>query len=611
MSSKIFRILLSLIIALYLGFGTFELGKFITADEHYWIYERIPAYFDALQASKWKKMLISDKPGVTLALVSGTVLFFSEHPEKHCQEQPDRTITCDTARSETLLTAFRLPILIVNALLLILLCLTLRRLTAERIALLTTLLMATSPTLLGISQISNPDALLWSTGALAFFAYLTWLKTEAKRYLLLASLALGFALLTKYAALVLLPFTLLALFLFFLFESPSEKTTLPKNLRYHLFTWFLFVLGALLVATLFLPTILTHPTFFFTSLAAGFPHFNTSSLWGVNFGLVLIFGDIFLNQARLFQMIRTLWLKHPYVLLRPFPLILLVLGLITVHHLFPHWDIFSSIPFDIKDLSNARYYTTPPNFWETILLEWTPLLFTLTPITLLGLLVAWFQASKKKTDIYRFEIILLSLIVLGYTLILIVANTLATPRYLILLYPLVALIAAIGLSYILTRLIKRYPFKLTHTLFWIIFFLITSLSLVFSRPYFLDYTNFLLPEERTLTDAWGQGGFAAATFLNQLPDAQHLTVWSDYYGVCEFFVGRCLTAYTFDPTLIRPDYYVLTRRGQIRFLSRADRWERLSGLRATDYYNRPDPDWQLLIHGNPENFIKVFRVHQE
>ena len=110
-------------------------------------------------------------------------------------------------------------------------------------------------------------------------------------------------------------------------------------------------------------------------------------------------------------------------------------------------------------------------------------------------------------------------------------------------------------------------------------------------------------------DAWGYGGYEAAQYLNSLPDAQQLTVWIDYYGVCEFFVGKCLSAYTFDPSIIQPDYYVLTRRGQIRYISRADRWERLSGLTAYKYYNA-NSEWLLAIDNRLGNFIKVVKVEK-
>ncbi len=113
-----------------------------------------------------------------------------------------------------------------------------------------------------------------------------------------------------------------------------------------------------------------------------------------------------------------------------------------------------------------------------------------------------------------------------------------------------------------------------------------------------------------MTDAWGYGGYEAAEYLNALPDAKNLTAWSDYYGFCEFFVGKCLTAYNFDKNTISPDYYVLTRRGRIRYWSRYETWEKNSGLVAYKYYDTTNPVWELLIDNNKQNYVRVFKVEK-
>lgn len=610
MSPTIFRYALALIISVYIGFGTFHIGQFITADEHYWIYERIPAYFQAWHQKKWKKTLINDKPGISLAVVSGPALLFFEHPNKHCEEQPNKIILCKTEQSEALLRAFRLPLIFTNALLLIALCLTLRRFVSERIALLATILTATSPILLGISQISNPDALLWSTGALTLSSYLAWLKTEERKYLLFASIALGSTLLTKYATLTLLPFSLLALLLFFLFEKDEpNESRLPTHLRKHLLAWFLLPIGAVIMFALFVPITMMRPASIIKTIASGFPNFTLLPITLAGGIFLFVLSDILLNRSRVFCLIKRHWNKHLVWYLSPLPLLLLTCVLIFSRFFLPDWDIFSKIPFDVKDITNARYYTTLPHFWERLILEWNPLIFTLTPLTLIGLCTAWILTTTKRSAAYRFEITLFSLIIFLYILTLIFGNTLATPRYLVLLYPFVAIIAAIGLDHFITHYSQRFPgFPQVTVMFLGCCLLISLHPLLISRPYFLNYANPILPQSSLISDAWGQGGYAAAAYLNSLPQATEITVWSDYYGVCEFFVGKCLTAYNFDRTTVVPQYFILTRRGGIRFLSRTDLWERRSGLQAASYYERNDPEWELQINGKPGNAIRVFKV---
>ena len=112
------HISLVFIFSAYFFFGTQHLGQFVTADEHYWVYERIPQYWEALIEGNWKKTFINDKPGVTLALVSGIGLLFEPQPEKHFYENSDRTLVYDIEGTESLYRTFRIPLLIANAILL-------------------------------------------------------------------------------------------------------------------------------------------------------------------------------------------------------------------------------------------------------------------------------------------------------------------------------------------------------------------------------------------------------------------------------------------------------------------------------------------------------------
>ena len=165
-------------------------------------------------------------------------------------------------------------------------------------------------------------------------------------------------------------------------------------------------------------------------------------------------------------------------------------------------------------------------------------------------------------------------------------------------------LAAMGFWYVSERTVlqgRRY---------WMTAIVIVSsiVSMICIQPFYFNYTNNLLSKQSILSDAWGFGGYEAAQYLNSLPRAQDITVWADYYGVCEFFVGKCVTAYTFDKEVIQPDYYVLTRRGNIRYGSRFETWERINGMTASTHYDDPDPAWQLLIDKHPGNYIKVVKV---
>ena len=596
------KFLLVLVLFGYLAFGLHHLTQFVTADERYWVYERIPQYWEALATGNWKKTFINDKPGVTLALVSGIGLVFEPHPEKHFREQDDRILSYDTAHTEHLYFAFRLPILIMSALLLVLLFFLITKLSGPWVALTTVTLSAFSPILLGISQIVNPDALLWSCGAIAIFSSFALLRFEEKKYLALTIVFTAFAILSKYVAIILLPFYL-ALAVFRFLTTTASPEHLHTLLKKDLVSFLLITFGSLALACLFLPALLIDRKYLFEFIMT-VP--DKEVLAGIAvFFLTLLFLDTWCwkNKLLFFFRNRLSLLAQALPVLGLF-FILLLGGLIIARTFFPAWSIFSQIAFDLKDLSDARYYTDVPNFFEAFLLEWNPLVFSLTPITLIGFFILLFTFFHPKNRANSFVPVAILFFFLTYTVLLIYSNILSTPRYSIMLYPLFAYLAALGFHH----LAKSIPWPYAKPLVFLIVAVGSLGSLALSAPFYFNYTNTLLPKTALIQDAWGYGGYEAAQYLNTLPDAENLTVWADYYGVCEFFVGKCLTAYTFDQAKVHPDYYVLTRRGKARYLSRAPRWERLSGLTAYQYYGMPHPDWELYIGDRPGNFIRVVKV---
>ncbi len=89
----------------FFAFGLFHLAKFETTDEHLWKYGRIKQYWQALKNTNWEKTYINDKPGVTVALISGIGLIFEPEPETHKITDPAETAgglfeVFDTSRTE-------------------------------------------------------------------------------------------------------------------------------------------------------------------------------------------------------------------------------------------------------------------------------------------------------------------------------------------------------------------------------------------------------------------------------------------------------------------------------------------------------------------------------
>jgi hypothetical protein len=298
---------------------------------------------------------------------------------------------------------------------------------------------------------------------------------------------------------------------------------------------------------------------------------------------------------------RSIWLLRAI----PFILAFLFLYLIIGRNLFPYWELFENVPFDIKKFQYLDDLGLSANLQQKILLTLNPLVFSLPPVVLFLTIFSWLQASFKKNSSYFFHIFSLSVFIFSFYAAYIAMDIAAIVRYSILIFPLVSFLAALGLWQLSLRF-KGNDEK--NRIFLTFLLMILSLiSLISIKPFYFNYSNALLPKSSIISDAWGYGGYQAAEFLNGLPDSENLTIWSDYYGVCEFFKGKCLTDYDLLTGKYSIDYYVLTRRGKIRYLQNPSKWMPENGVKALPYYDRTDPVWELEIDDRPDNYIKIFK----
>lgn len=606
------HIILFFILSLYLFFGLQHLGKFITADEHYWVYERIPQYWSSISEGNWKKTSINDKPGVTLALVSGMGLLYDPHPETICTETVTAVTDCDTVRAEKTLFAFRLPILLINALLLIYIWYCLSKLYDKRTALYAISFIALSPILIGMTQIVNPDSLLWSFGTAALLSFMILLKQRERKFIFFSGILLGFAILSKYTASFLLPFFIFLIIADIFLRKSNFPETLKKNILENIFfslSVFLIGIAVMLIA---LPAIWFRPSILGNLLAGGEAYFSIAPF----LTLLLLFTVAFFSKTKIISAVLNFTKKiRVFLTLEKIVSILFLVifvSLIVGRIAFPEWEIFAKIPFDLKDLysSDKPDKTYFPNTVASIFLELNPLIFSVVPIVLVLLigrfLLTIFLPSDEYTKNGKFENFSFLFYFFFFLIAILLSEILATPRYLILLYPILSILAA-------TTLTENIQFLKNHHLFIGKYLapaiiLLLAISVFSSQPFYFNYTNSLLPKEKIIHSAWGYGGYEAAQYLNSLPNAQNLLVWSDYYGVCEFFKGRCV-AIEYKAAAGQPfDYAILSHRGRNLYRPEHITWTKKKNLQMSAAYADQNPAWSLLIDERPENFIKVVKV---
>ncbi|HIE16270.1 MAG TPA: glycoside hydrolase family 28 protein, partial [Bacteroidales bacterium] len=145
----------------------------------------------------------------------------------------------------------------------------------------------------------------------------------------------------------------------------------------------------------------------------------------------------------------------------------------------------------------------------------------------------------------------------------------------------------------------------------IIIIFIQGISVYLSSPYYFNYQNIFLPQKFVLTDSWSYGIFEATQYLNSLPDARNMTIWSDRKAACYYFVGNCIMSRKIDANKQLPDYFIVTRRGVLRH-----------HFKWSDIFTAPysvdtiysdkilsNPLWQFNILDRRENYIKIIDAH--
>jgi hypothetical protein len=607
-------LLLLLPLAVYFYFGLTHLTQFETADEHYWMYSctnnnnywennnsRIWRYWDALKRGDWKMTRINDKPGITLAYVSG----IGSYLKKDLDEQIFFGTTAPLSKidkAEKVNFYFRLPLLIFNGLFSLVLFYLIKKLTKrDWLALLATTFILLSPILLGISQIVNPDSLLWLFSFSALLAFLIFLEEKTKKYAILTALFLGLALLSKYSSIILVPFFFVVM-LANLFENIGREKTedVTKTIKKYAFAYFAIIFGALLVYAVLLPDNLVN-----------FEHFMKGSLgfkgmqafFGIIFGLnLLILLDAFFLKSKVFLAFarNLVWAEKlfQFLVLVALPVIFATIIANTLVG-NDYLELFR-FPFD----SPAGTIFRKLDDWQIFLMQFQPLLFSLSPFVLIALGYAWVRNIGKSE--FRWVVFVFSFFVLVIMLASVQQKIILSVRYSIMLYPVILTLAAVGI-YQIFSLEKRKTLFRTGVFLAVV--LVGIFTLGKTSPFYFNYTNFLLPEKHSTTDAWGYGGYEAAQYLNALPGAETYRIWADYNGVCVFFNGFCeANNGTMEGILERErkknrvpefDYFISTRRGK---MLGAKVWSELEAQYSLKL------DYEYFINNDPNNFIKIYKV---
>lgn len=619
----VFLVLLSTLITFF-SFGFYHLGKFETTDEHLWKYDRIPQYWQALKEKNWSETYINDKPGVTVALISGIGLLSEPDPTLNQKISPKNSTesklfeSYNYQQSEITNFNFRLPILIFATLsLLAFFYFAFLAFDSYPLALLITVLTATNPILLGISQIINPDSFFWIFGGLSFLSYLSFLKTQKKWLLIASGVLVGFSLLSKYTAFIL--FVLFAITVFG--KTIFQKEDLVKKFNWkilarHLCELILIFIISNLIFAMFLPAVFLNPDYLFKGISQflSFKIILVGLILIASFSLFLSWKKDFLGQIA----VKISQKKSPILLFS-----LLFLSILVLVSILNVWTNQKIAP--VNKLRDLAYLNEPKEFnfkplldrknesildnTKLFLMEAYPFIFSVSPLLIALLLFVSLQSLRKKISPQNYLILFtIPLFVLIYFFSTLLAHIVTNARYSIILYPLFSIFEAIAIVEFL-RFLKLKSAR-NMIILSILILLVGVINLWQIKPFYFSYTNFLLPQKYTVHDSWGHGAYEAAQYLNSLPEAEKLVIYSNTETVCRFFKGKCLKNRKIDLTLIKPNYFVITKRGALKEKNHFEFTTNSTYSKdSEDYFKNLDKNyvWQILIDNRPDNFIKIVK----
>ena len=226
-----------------------------------------------------------------------------------------------------------------------------------------------------------------------------------------------------------------------------------------------------------------------------------------------------------------------------------------------------------KVFGTATYYAETPHeglnfFWFAVRLDPGPAFypvawaFRATPWALLGLaalFVGWRQVRQ------RWEVLLLAATAIAFA----VAMTLGAKkfdRYLLPVFPLVDIIAAVGWMALFSRFLPRLAAHRLQLALTLVFAFLASTQVAWlwpTRPYYLSYYNPLLGGGKTapsiLLTGWGEGLDRVADYMNRKAGAEQLVACSwPRHEFGYFFCGQTLKESKIQ-SLAELDYLVFYR----------------------------------------------------
>jgi hypothetical protein len=267
-------------------------------------------------------------------------------------------------------------------------------------------------------------------------------------------------------------------------------------------------------------------------------------------------------------------------------------------------------------LSSPKSSFSNTNILDFFVTNFYPLVFGVSALAIMPLLIfLLFLLSKNHPFSQNSRTVLyLILFILVYYMGSTASHVASIIRYQIIVFPVLLIASSVAIHELLTAypILKAYEkidSEMKRFLFFLALIAVSAFSLWQVRPFYMGYASILLPERYHLDiKDMGEGSYEAAEYLNSLPEAKKLSIWTDKQGVCVFFVGNCHTK-------IDADFFAETRLDYLVVSS--GRKSRTTKLRSNlsikntgikEVYETEKYERLIEIAGRESNHLKIIKT---
>lgn len=600
------------IMAISMSFGLFSLGKMAVVDEPLWTFARTPNFWRNISEMDWRSARVSDKPGLTVATLSGIGLLSEEKPQyfKNMPRVNNGVMTQEEITNFN--STFRLPIWIFVVLMIPIIYLLLQKLVGTSSALISVAFIGLSPIIIGNSRIINPDSILWIFVTLAITTYLLYFRNARRSTLFLSAFFLALGILTKYTANILYLFFLALIFAEYIFNNKKySEEKLHPYLKKKILDYLLLIILSVSLFYVLYPAVWEKPDRILigTIYSQAF-----EPIWPLFAGaLGFILADIFILKSLIMGYVVRLFLKIKR------PILIFITGAFIASIILTILNTYLGMEyFNFEEiLASPKSSFSKTSVLGFFLANFYPMVFGISTVALSALfifLVLSFRKNYKLSQEKILTVFYLILFVLAYYLGSVASHVASIIRYQVVVFPIIFIASGIAASelfriFILKKNDSEDMKRLKQGLSFAGLILILSISLWQTKPFYMGYASVLLPEKYFLDiKDMGEGSYEAAAYLNSLPDAAKIKIWTDKNGVCVFFVGSCqtnLSRETFEKNDI--DYMVVSsgRRSRTTKMGSAIR---VNGYSFIDIYDSEKFAHKIEIAGRSNNYVKIVDI---